>query len=107
MLYPRSALAAVLRRVGVDPRRSLLRNLANAVLIAASRMLIVERVAAGWIMMGIAAALGVDPRTARKWRDRYATEGASGKHPRRSNGLVCHRHAHRAIRSLPILPAWS
>ena len=40
-----------------------------------SRMLIVERLAAGW---SVAAAAGVTARTVRKWRERYAAEGELG-----------------------------
>lgn len=43
-----------------------------------SRMLIVERLAAGWTVAAVAAALGTSPRTVRKWRDRFAAEGETG-----------------------------
>lgn len=43
-----------------------------------SRMLIVERLAAGWTVAAVAAALGTSPRTVRKWRDRFAAEGDAG-----------------------------
>jgi transposase InsO family protein len=43
-----------------------------------SRMLIVERLAAGWTVAAVAAALGTSPRTVRKWRDRFAAEGEPG-----------------------------
>ena len=42
-----------------------------------SRMLIVDRLAEGWTVTAIAAALGVDAKTVRKWRDRFAVEGAA------------------------------
>jgi transposase InsO family protein len=41
-------------------------------------MLMVERLAAGWRVSSVAAAFGVDPRTVRKWRDRFAAEGEAG-----------------------------
>lgn len=43
-----------------------------------SRMLIVERLSKGWTVAAVATALGVDPKTVRKWRDRFAAEGAAG-----------------------------
>lgn len=43
-----------------------------------SRQLIVDRLAQGWTMSAVAAALGITPKTVRKWRDRFATEGAAG-----------------------------
>jgi transposase InsO family protein len=52
-------------------------------------MLMVERLATGWSVASVAAAFGVDPRTVRKWRERYVAEGAAGlcdrsSRPRRS-----------------------
>jgi transposase InsO family protein len=49
-----------------------------------SRMLIVERLQSGWPVPAVAAALGVDPKTVRKWRDRYAAAGAAGLRDRSS-----------------------
>lgn len=49
-----------------------------------SRLLIVERLAAGWTVAGVAAALGTSPRTVRKWRDRFAAEGEPGLRDRSS-----------------------
>jgi len=53
-----------------------------------SRMLMVERLACGWSVASVAAAFGrrrrgkrrrrVDPRTVRKWRERYVAEGEAG-----------------------------
>lgn len=43
-----------------------------------SRMLMVERVEAGWTIAAVAAAVGVDGRTVRKWHARYQAEGAAG-----------------------------
>jgi len=41
-------------------------------------MLIIERLRDGWTVVQAAAAAGVDPRTVRKWRNRYAAEGTAG-----------------------------
>jgi transposase InsO family protein len=49
-----------------------------------SRMLIVERLAAGWTASAVAQGMGIDPRTVRKWRDRFAAEGAAGLRDRSS-----------------------
>ena len=54
-----------------------------------SRMLIIERLRAAWSVMAVAQALGVTPKTVRKWRDRFAAQGAAGladrsSRPRRS-----------------------
>ena len=49
-----------------------------------SRMLMIERLQGGWTVPAVAAALGVDPKTVRKWRDRYAAEGAAGLRDRSS-----------------------
>ncbi len=35
------------------------------------RMLMIERLAGGWIKARVAAAFGVDPRTVHKWLTRY------------------------------------
>lgn len=43
-----------------------------------SRMLIVERLSEGWTVTAVAVAMGVDPKTVRKWRDRFAAEGVAG-----------------------------
>ena len=48
------------------------------------RMLMVERLAAGWTVAGVAAALGTSPRTVRKWRERFAAEGEPGLRDRSS-----------------------
>jgi transposase InsO family protein len=42
------------------------------------RRLMVRRLSEGWPLAAVAAASGVDPKTVRKWRDRYAEEGESG-----------------------------
>jgi DNA-binding NarL/FixJ family response regulator len=49
----------------------------NARTTPRSRMLIVERLAEGWTVAAVAAALGTSPRTVRKWRDRFAAEGVT------------------------------
>ena len=43
-----------------------------------SRMLMIERLGSGWTPAAVAAAQGVDERTVRKWRDRFAAEGVAG-----------------------------
>jgi transposase InsO family protein len=47
-------------------------------------MLIVERVREGWRVNAVADAMGIDPRTVRKWRDRFAAEGEAGLRDRSS-----------------------
>jgi transposase InsO family protein len=59
-----------------------------------SRMLIVERLAAGWTVAAVATALGTSARTVRKWRDRFAAEGEPGLRdrscrPHHSPTLLC------------------
>lgn len=43
-----------------------------------SRMLMIDRLHDGWTVLGVAEALGVTPKTVRKWRDRFQIEGAAG-----------------------------
>ena len=50
----------------------------NARTLPHSRMLIVERLAAGWSVSEVAVAAGITAKTVRKWRDRHAAEGAGG-----------------------------
>jgi len=38
----------------------------------------VERLAGGWTVAAVAAAQGISPKTARKWRDRYGAAGEAG-----------------------------
>jgi transposase InsO family protein len=59
-----------------------------------SRILIVERLPAGWTVAAVAAALGTSPRTVRKWRDRFAAEGKPGLRDRSSR-------PHRSLSRLP------
>jgi len=47
-------------------------------------MLMIERLDAGWTIGAAASAFGVDGRTVRKWRDRFAAEGAAGLQDRSS-----------------------
>jgi transposase InsO family protein len=49
-----------------------------------SRMLMVDRLEAGWTVAAVAAAMGTTPRTVRKWRDRFAVEGEAGLRDRSS-----------------------
>ena len=50
----------------------------NARTLPHSRMLIVERLTAGWSVAAVATAAGVTAKTVRKWRDRHAAEGEPG-----------------------------
>lgn len=50
----------------------------NARTTPRSRQLIVERLAQGWTVRAVALALGIDAKTVRKWRDRFAAEGSAG-----------------------------
>lgn len=50
----------------------------NARTLPYGRMLIVQRLAAGWSVVTMAAAAGVSAKTVRKWRDRHAAEGQPG-----------------------------
>ena len=43
-----------------------------------SRMVMIERLQTGWTIAAVAAAVGVDGRTVRKWRDRFRAEGVGG-----------------------------
>ena len=61
----------------------------NARTTPRSRMLMAQRLATGWNLAAVAQALGVTPKTVRKWRDRFASEGQAGladrsSRPRRS-----------------------
>ena len=38
----------------------------------------IQRLAEGWTIAAVAAAAAVDPKTVRKWRQRYAAEGEAG-----------------------------
>ena len=49
-----------------------------------SRRLIVQRLHQGQTVEAVAAAFGTTPRTVRKWRDRFATEGEAGLRDRSS-----------------------
>jgi transposase InsO family protein len=49
-----------------------------------SGMLIVERLRDGWGVNAVAAAMGIDPKTVRKWRDRFAAESEAGLRDRSS-----------------------
>lgn len=53
------------------------------------RMLMVLRLSAGQSVAVVAAALGVTPRTVRKWRARFAAEGEAGLRDRSARPLRC------------------
>jgi transposase InsO family protein len=61
----------------------------NARTTLRGRMLMVERLAAGWSVAEVAAAAGVCPATVRKWRDRFAAEGREGLRGRSSRPRHC------------------
>jgi transposase InsO family protein len=61
----------------------------NARTTARGRLLMVERLRQGWRIAEVAAAAGVCPATVRKWRDRFAAEGAEGLRDRTSRPLHC------------------
>lgn len=50
----------------------------NARTTPRSRMVMIERLEAGWTVAAVASAQGVDGRTVRKWRDRFRLEGVAG-----------------------------
>lgn len=50
----------------------------NARTTVQSRMLMVRRLASGWLVAAVALAQGVSPRRVRKWRDRHAAQGEAG-----------------------------
>jgi transposase-like protein len=50
----------------------------NAKVAPLGRRLMVQRPADGWSVPRVAAASGVTAKTVRKWRDRFAAEGAAG-----------------------------
>jgi transposase-like protein len=50
----------------------------NARTTPRSRMLMIERLEAGWKVNAVAAAFGVDARTVRKWRERHRQDGEAG-----------------------------
>ena len=50
-------------------------------------MLRIERLKSGWTVVVVAAAFGVNPKTVRKWRDRYVAEGEAGLLDRSSRPL--------------------
>jgi len=56
----------------------------NARTTPRGRMLMIERLRAGWPVPAVAEALGVTAKTVRKWRDRFSTEGPTGLSDRSS-----------------------
>jgi transposase InsO family protein len=57
---------------------------ANARTCPKSRRLLVDRIDAGWSVMGAAEAAGITDRTARRWMARWRAEGADGLFDRSS-----------------------
>src|SRR5438876_7178571 len=65
---------------------------ANARTCPKSRLLLVERIGAGWSVMEAAEAAGITDRTARRWMARWRAEGLAGLLDRSS---APHRIPHR------------
>jgi transposase InsO family protein len=59
----------------------------NARTTPLGRMLMVERLRAGWSVTDVAVAMGVTSKTVRKWRDRFSAEGEAGLRDRSSRPL--------------------
>ena len=78
VVHPRLGREAVVARPATPFAEPWMDTHQNARTTRHSRMLIVERLTGGWTVTAVARALGVDPRTVRKWRDRYAADGAAG-----------------------------
>ncbi|MFD1301139.1 helix-turn-helix domain-containing protein, partial [Methylobacterium marchantiae] len=77
VVHPRvSSEAVVAKPVTPDPEPRMDAH-QNARTTPHSRRLIVERLAQGWAVSTVALALGIDPKTVRKWRDRFAAEGVA------------------------------
>ena len=55
------------------------------------RLLMVRRLADGWTVTEVAAALGVTARTVRKWQARHVAEGEAGLRDRSSRPLASPR----------------
>lgn len=56
----------------------------NARTTPLGRMLMIERLRAGWPVGAVAASAGVTAKTVRKWRNRFAAEGEAGLRDRSS-----------------------
>ena len=69
-----------------------------------SRMLMIDRLQAGWSVGAVSAAQGVTSKTVGKWRDRHAVEGAPGQIDRSSrphcSPMRLSGHAEEAIEAL-------
>ncbi len=69
-----------------------------------SRMLMIDRLHAGWTVADVAHALGVSAKTVRKWRARFAAQGSAGladrsSRPHHSPNRLCAK-AEDAIEAL-------
>jgi transposase InsO family protein len=60
----------------------------NARTTPRGRMLIVRRLSVGQSVAAVASAMGLTPKTVRKWRDRFAAEGEAGLRDRSCRPLV-------------------
>jgi transposase InsO family protein len=61
----------------------------NARTTPRSRLVMMERLDAGWKIIAVASCLGIDARTVRKWRDRYRSDGPAGLRDRSSRPRRC------------------
>lgn len=61
----------------------------NARTTPRSRLVMMERLDAGWAIIAVASCFGIDARTVRKWRDRYRSEGLAGLMDRSSRPCHC------------------
>lgn len=69
------AVATTHTDLSMEPRMDIHKNARTT---PHSRLLMMERLKRGWSVARVAAAQGVDPRTVRKWRDRFAAAGETG-----------------------------
>jgi hypothetical protein len=61
----------------------------NARTTRRGRMLMIERLQAGWPVAAVADALGATAKTVRRWRDHFAAEASAGLADRSSRPHHC------------------
>jgi transposase-like protein len=86
---PELSWLAVVARPAPSNSESWMDSHENARTTARGRLLMIERLQAGWSIATVAAAFGVCPATVRKWRNRFAAEGTEGLRDRSSRPLHC------------------